>query len=383
LNTINVFGKRTFADGFKLLSKYRSVLMGLAMLWVMYFHTPVIFSEHNQWLFHRIGFYGVDIFLFLSAFGLYYSLSKHKNIWQFYKARFIRIFPAFFIVATVWFAIQSMSGELNYLAYVSSVAYWFNMNHFDWYIPTLLALYIISPFVYYLIKRFENSALPIVVGLMMISPILAMWSINANYTVLMGSIVRLPVFLFGMYIGYMSYSGKPYKKSYWIYIISAIFIGYLLSDKVNTLLLDKAIQSGVNCYPALFLAPALCFLIVGALGLIDMFVPKFTTVITFPIKIIGICSLEVYLLHERIQTYMTNYQHYNNQWIIILITFVVAIAMHYALFYIGKLISHLIKYAKKAESDITLTEVHDTKDMPNTNTPAQHKNTLKKKEKVK
>ncbi|HHZ06398.1 MAG TPA: acyltransferase [Clostridiales bacterium] len=383
MNTINVFGKRTFADGFKLLSKYRSVLMGLAMLWVMYFHTPVIFSEHNQWLFHRIGFYGVDIFLFLSAFGLYYSLSKHKNIWQFYKARFIRIFPAFFIVATVWFAIQSMSGELNYLAYVSSVAYWFNMNHFDWYIPTLLALYIISPFVYYLIKRFENSALPIVVGLMMISPILAMWSINANYTVLMGSIVRLPVFLFGMYIGYMSYSGKPYKKSYWIYIISAIFIGYLLSDKVNTLLLDKAIQSGVNCYPALFLAPALCFLIVGALGLIDMFVPKFTTVITFPIKIIGICSLEVYLLHERIQTYMTNYQHYNNQWIIILITFVVAIAMHYALFYIGKLISHLIKYAKKAESDITLTEVHDTKDMPNTNTPAQHKNTLKKKEKVK
>ena len=123
MNTINVFGKRTFADGFKLLSKYRSVLMGLAMLWVMYFHTPVIFSEHNQWLFHRIGFYGVDIFLFLSAFGLYYSLSKHKNIWQFYKARFIRIFPAFFIVATVWFAIQSMSGELNYLAYVSSVAY--------------------------------------------------------------------------------------------------------------------------------------------------------------------------------------------------------------------------------------------------------------------
>ena len=52
---------------YKALSKYRGVLMGFAILWVMYFHIPIKSVTEVGWFIHRIGFYGVDIFLFLSG----------------------------------------------------------------------------------------------------------------------------------------------------------------------------------------------------------------------------------------------------------------------------------------------------------------------------
>ena len=59
------------------LSRYRSELMGLAMLWVMLFHAyefhfyvPLLDALKG------IGFAGVDVFILLSAMGLYVSLYK-------------------------------------------------------------------------------------------------------------------------------------------------------------------------------------------------------------------------------------------------------------------------------------------------------------------
>lgn len=73
--------------------------MGFAILWVMYFHIPLKFATEVGWFIHRIGFYGVDIFLFLSGLGVYYSLTKRPNVLGFYKARLVRILPAYIIVA--------------------------------------------------------------------------------------------------------------------------------------------------------------------------------------------------------------------------------------------------------------------------------------------
>lgn len=86
---------------YKSLSKYRGFLMGFAILWVMYFHIPLKFATEIGWFTHRIGFYGVDIFLFLSGLGVYFSLMKRPNVLRFYKARLVRILPAYVIVACV------------------------------------------------------------------------------------------------------------------------------------------------------------------------------------------------------------------------------------------------------------------------------------------
>jgi len=74
-----------------LLSKYRQALMGIAILWVMMFHLPLrpgipIIKE-----FFNIGYGGVDIFLFLSGFGLYFSLSKKGiKLSHYYKKKILQ-----------------------------------------------------------------------------------------------------------------------------------------------------------------------------------------------------------------------------------------------------------------------------------------------------
>lgn len=79
--------------GLSLLSTYRGALMGVAIIWVMLHHLtypdiPIL--KHVM----EIGYGDVDIFLFLSGFGLYFSLSKSvgviylPNIAKYYKKGF-------------------------------------------------------------------------------------------------------------------------------------------------------------------------------------------------------------------------------------------------------------------------------------------------------
>ena len=76
--TIVKNGQEVIGLTYGTLSKYRGFLMGFAILWVMYFHIPLKFATEVGWFIHRIGFYGVDIFLFLSGLGVYYSLTKDR-----------------------------------------------------------------------------------------------------------------------------------------------------------------------------------------------------------------------------------------------------------------------------------------------------------------
>jgi len=72
----------------------RSYLMGIAMLFVIVYH---LFC----WVFNpigvcNIGYVGVDIFLFLSGFGLAHSFERNSLI-DFYINRLKRIYSIYFI----------------------------------------------------------------------------------------------------------------------------------------------------------------------------------------------------------------------------------------------------------------------------------------------
>ena len=87
-----------------LLSKYRTQLMGLAMLLILIFHTGIDVKSVNVIRSIKdIGDVGVDIFLLLSGIGLYFSYSKNNDKKYFYKKRVLRILPTFIPVAIVWY----------------------------------------------------------------------------------------------------------------------------------------------------------------------------------------------------------------------------------------------------------------------------------------
>ena len=96
------------------ISKYRSAIMGVASLWVWYFHCGTTFIQSGgilanaEWYLQRIGFCGVDIFILLSSFGLYYYFEKNpltnvRSLFQYYWRRLGRIYVTF-LPFTILFA---------------------------------------------------------------------------------------------------------------------------------------------------------------------------------------------------------------------------------------------------------------------------------------
>lgn len=105
-----------------LISKFRSEIMGAAIILVLLCHCDSfswgIFHPYVQEL-AKVGSCGVDIFLFVSGFGLFYSMKKDSSIVHFYRKRFLRIIPEYFFIALVgygvWDAIQKTGGQGSYL----------------------------------------------------------------------------------------------------------------------------------------------------------------------------------------------------------------------------------------------------------------------------
>lgn len=87
---------------YSILSKYRTELMGISILWVMFFHSTISVNNTILRLIKDIGYGGVDIFLMLSGLGLYYAYKKNNNILEFYKRRVLRILPTYLPVVVVY-----------------------------------------------------------------------------------------------------------------------------------------------------------------------------------------------------------------------------------------------------------------------------------------
>ena len=79
-----------------IINESRNIILGIATLLIVLFHSSAL--NFNELLganiisnilnfIKRTGNIGVDIFLFLSGIGLYFSLSKN-NLKQYYKNRF-------------------------------------------------------------------------------------------------------------------------------------------------------------------------------------------------------------------------------------------------------------------------------------------------------
>ena len=134
--------------------------MGFAILWVMLFHLHVSFDFVPFMIIRKIGYGGVDMFLFLSGFGLYFSCSKDSfNKRQYYKNRFKRILPEFWLVLIVFFLLNH---DFNYESFYTLICHastlglwvWGKIPYVLWYISCILLFYAIYPQYYSLFNKY-------------------------------------------------------------------------------------------------------------------------------------------------------------------------------------------------------------------------------------
>lgn len=188
--------------------------MACAIIGVMLFHAPYNYIEYaSPHIFTRFGRWGVELFLFVSAFGIYHSLTSVHNLKSFYIKRIIRIMPAAIIAG--WLVYFMGDGKLDCLL---------GLNF--WYVRTILIYYFVSPIIMRIVHVRHSLAI-----LMTICVICYLLSVGIEYMLdshiprffifsVSWPLERLPAYLMGMWIASHGATSEE-SKSNANYIIPA------------------------------------------------------------------------------------------------------------------------------------------------------------------
>ena len=350
-----------------LISKYRTHIMGAAMMWIMWFHSAYAGKSEVFHFIHNIGFFGVDMFLMVSGLGLYFSMRKSKSMSAFYKKRAVRILPAYLIVTVCWYLFYKT--QVSFGDKVLSIlginyfrgSIYGRPEYFDWFLPTLAVLYLLTPLYD---KLFQKASVKWKFTLLacMVSPLLCIIAYHLGRQVLYGSLVRIPIFLVGYYIGWFLYEKREEEKASWMVHVSLLFVGVALAFYIQTYVKNPTIFWGLNCYPALLVAPSLSAILAFVCKYIEKYLKIVGKIILFPFYVCGRYSLEIYLFHQRLMEIVNSEAatEFRNQmfarfgtWGYYFLIALVSVALAAALHELIALATRLIKKSGKKDEKIT------------------------------
>lgn len=272
-------------SNWRVLSTYRDQLFGIAIISIILLHffqdTSSIISTDYQ---NIISSVGVEIFLFLSGMGLYFSLAKNKSLKRFYLRRFQRILPEYLIVSTITFSIidlASSKGILNILEDVSFVSLVLDGDRLYWFIGLILICYAFYPLIYLLLRTKYRFVLYWLLMLLAFVMIFAIKKLSPNfYENNLVWLNRIPIFIMGSYYAKKIYDANKFSAfdKVLIYIGFSLFIGKELPIP-NTL---------IKFFSTLPLMLLFCLALqkINKVGGMNKF-----------LKLCGSYSLELYIVH--------------------------------------------------------------------------------------
>lgn len=191
------------------ISRFRAEQMGAAMLFVILFHVALDRGDPFYGL-RRCGNVGVDIFLFLSGVGLWFSWVKTPDVLRFYRRRLLRIVPTWIVVATAFYLPDYLGARRFSHSIVDLIGditinwdFWLHDELTFWYVPAIMALYLVAPWYMRLVQsRPVYRWLPL---LMVIWCVMVQWVLPIHDAV--GHIEifwsRVPIFFIGINFGEM------------------------------------------------------------------------------------------------------------------------------------------------------------------------------------
>ena len=221
------------------ISEARNVIFGLATLWIGLFHSNYLSLEHytnNQFLidvfknFRGSGNIGVDMFLFLSGVGLFFSFSKDSRVGEFWKKRLTRVLPTAFLIAVVYFSLRYVHGkESGLLAYVSRVTFTYFFvtgERVFWFISLILALYIVFPIFYRIIERFRLWGMLGTVAAIIVLNFLCRAIAPGFYSMWEVALCRVPSFVVGIWAGKFVKEKREIDIR-WLWAFFAVFVIFM------------------------------------------------------------------------------------------------------------------------------------------------------------
>lgn len=336
------------------ISQARDVLFGIATLWIVLFHSSLDFSwflncgagSFGKLMYHAfravkyIGDAGVDIFLFLSGVGLYFSFSKDENIGRFYKKRALRILPPSLIVAIIWYAVNFESlpkfvYSVLFLEAFIDGQWWF------WFISLILLLYLAYPMVYKIYDKYGLKAFIASLLLVLALNFAMERYLNTFYGNVEIMFTRIPAFLIGAYAASFVKEKKKIPM-YIIYICPVVFLcawALVYSHDLGGVFMSKTLYRYLLSIIGLSLIPVISAVKQGS--------HRPWKLLTW----VGGYSIEIYLVFEKINMKFADIIPTIDSFNIFYnaVTFGITLILSLALKYICSLISEAIQNPHNSE----------------------------------
>lgn len=355
-----------------LLSKHRKKLMGFAILYIFIVHCwKAISPNPSLYKIERVftigGNSGVDIFFMLSGFGLYYSL-KNNSILRFYFNRIKRIALPFLIVI-IAFALYSKWGVVEFIFNLFGINYFINkFNLYFWFVPAICLLYLLFPLYFVLFDKVKSKGWGTIVSIsvcvlvsVFLSGFIAEW--NAY---LLSLINRIPLFLLGVYLGYLDKTKEiVISKKFILFSLFFLILGYVLVylivfEDINLFVAYSASMKNISHSIAVtFFATS----IIGVsftflLSVFFEWLSKLTNKLSFGIGkafgFFGGMSFEFYCAHDFINLTLSNYFYgIMNRSLVFVVFFIISTIASFGVYQLNKTFIKLLDkgYQKLAEKN--------------------------------
>ena len=278
---------------FKDLLRFRSVWLGVAMIWTILYHIPIASTTPLDFI-RQVGYAGVDIFLFASGVVCFYSLTKDPDAGRFMKRRIAKLAPCYLIFLVFWLGYQWFRGNFDLrmaLGNALGIQYFINpVNAFNWYISAILLFYLLSPYFKAFIDRSSAAGRIIGLGLLVVFSI-PFW----NFDDLMIVITRLPIFFGGMLFANLCLQDKKISAVH-LFLTALSFLLGVAALLISNLRFPQYLWSrGLHWYPFILITPPLCI----ALSYLAMLLEKAraTRLLVSFLSLMGEYSFEIYLVH--------------------------------------------------------------------------------------
>lgn len=282
----------------KILSSYRSQIMGIAIIWIMFFHWPELFRSIPLVSFiMKRGMTGVEMFLLVSGIGLFYSMTKNDDFKEFYIKRALRVLVPYLVISLpywIWQDIYLNRGIRKFFLDYSLIAFWKNGDRKVWYIALILVLYAVYPFLFqYFQKGAVKSRKAALMALSLFLPFL-IYAVNPSYfKVTEIAFWRISSFVLGSLLAVWVMEGHKFRKIQFLGIAAAtmgvIAVVLILNHMTSIPGIFRMVYLPVGFLSAVVLWLLNC-------GWLNSLLGKF-----------GACSLELYLIHIFLRSL---YEHY-------------------------------------------------------------------------
>lgn len=215
--------------------KNKKVIMSFSALMIIIFHLWINISRPNTNIYlietylRYIGYIGVDIFFFLSAYSL--ASNEIDNYLNFIFKRFKKIYLKFIIFGVIAFFFNKWS-FLKLLKIIFGIEFLTKGGgSFLWFIPAIMIIYILLP----LYKKLDNKYKIITPIITIITYLILVITLSINKkTTLLIFINRIPIILLGYYFSKLKIFEKLQKNNLLYYCIAlcltifGLFFNYYL-----------------------------------------------------------------------------------------------------------------------------------------------------------